>query len=104
MNVPGYRETPTRPWHPDDPVDAGEAEEFLRLFHAEHPEAGPVEPRLREVRAALVESGDSKERTVRFRVEAGDLVPAYIFVPKGRTEPGPAILCLHQHADRKSVV
>lgn len=27
-------------------VDEAEAEEFLRMFHAENPEAGPVEPRL----------------------------------------------------------
>ncbi|GAB3763771.1 nitric-oxide synthase [Nocardioides ginsengisegetis] len=30
-------------------VDRGEAEEFLRLFHAENPEAGPVEARLEAV-------------------------------------------------------
>jgi nitric-oxide synthase len=55
--VPGYRDTPIRPWHPDDPVDTAEAEEFLRLYHAEHPEAGPVEPRLREVRAEIAATG-----------------------------------------------
>jgi type VI secretion system protein ImpF len=31
---------------------------------------GRFEPRLRDVRAILLESGDSKDRTVRFRVEA----------------------------------
>src|SRR5256714_5047199 len=56
-DVPGYRDTPSRPWHPEDPVDAGEAEEFLRMFHAEHPDAGPVEPRLREVRAEIAATG-----------------------------------------------
>jgi nitric-oxide synthase len=30
-------------------VDPAEAEEFLRMFHAENPEAGPVEPRLAAV-------------------------------------------------------
>jgi nitric-oxide synthase len=56
-DVPGYRDTPIRPWHPEDPVDAGEAEEFLRMFHHEHPAAGPVEPRLREVRAEIAATG-----------------------------------------------
>jgi len=55
--IPGYRDTPTRPWHPDDPVDVAEAEDFLRLYHAEHPEAGPVERRLREVRAEIAATG-----------------------------------------------
>ena len=36
--IPGYRDTPIRPWHRDDPVDVAEAEEFLRLYHGEHPE------------------------------------------------------------------
>ncbi|WP_344858608.1 nitric oxide synthase oxygenase [Planomonospora alba] len=33
------------------------AEEYLRLFHAENPAAGPVEPRLREVRAEIGRTG-----------------------------------------------
>jgi nitric-oxide synthase len=55
--VPGYRDTPIRPWHPEDPVDPAEAEEFLGLFHREHPEAGPVGPRVREVRAEIAATG-----------------------------------------------
>src|SRR2546430_14308312 len=55
--VPGYRDTPIRPWHPEDPVDADEAEEFLRMFHTENPDAGPVGPRLREVRAEIAATG-----------------------------------------------
>ncbi|OLB82019.1 MAG: nitric oxide synthase oxygenase [Actinobacteria bacterium 13_2_20CM_2_71_6] len=55
--VPGYRDTPIRSWHPDDPVDVAEAEEFLRLYHAEHPDAGPPEPRIREVRAEIAATG-----------------------------------------------
>src|SRR5256885_4595463 len=55
--VPGYRDTPIRPWHPEDPVDAEEAEEFLRMFHHENPDAGPVGPRLREVRAEIAATG-----------------------------------------------
>ncbi len=38
-------------------VDAGEAEWFLRQFHAENPRAGRLEPRLAEVRAAIAETG-----------------------------------------------
>jgi len=34
-----------------------EAEEFLRLFHGEHPNAGPVEPRLAQVLAEIDETG-----------------------------------------------
>src|SRR5690349_8119191 len=55
--VPGYRDTPIRPWRPDDPVDLAEAEEFVRLHHRENPEAGPVEARLREVHHEIVRTG-----------------------------------------------
>src|SRR5690348_4874225 len=38
-------------------VDPGEAEEFLRLFHAENPEAGPVGPRVEAVREEIARTG-----------------------------------------------
>ncbi|OLB65322.1 MAG: nitric oxide synthase oxygenase [Actinobacteria bacterium 13_2_20CM_2_72_6] len=38
-------------------MDADEAEEFLRMFHHENPDAGPVGPRLREVRAEIAATG-----------------------------------------------
>ncbi|WP_185008369.1 nitric oxide synthase oxygenase [Crossiella cryophila] len=38
-------------------VDVDEAEEFLRLFHEENPQAGPVEPRLSAVRAEIALRG-----------------------------------------------
>ncbi|GAA0583226.1 nitric oxide synthase oxygenase [Kribbella sandramycini] len=38
-------------------MEFAEAEDFLRLFHAEHPEAGPPGPRLDTVRAELDRSG-----------------------------------------------
>jgi nitric-oxide synthase len=38
-------------------VDPAEAEEFLRLYHREQPDAGPVEARLREVRAEIDATG-----------------------------------------------
>ncbi|HWM73802.1 MAG TPA: nitric oxide synthase oxygenase, partial [Nocardioides sp.] len=34
---------------PDIEVDRAAAQEFLELFHAEHPQAGPVGPRLAAV-------------------------------------------------------
>jgi nitric-oxide synthase, bacterial len=37
--------------------DLDEAEEFLHLFHGEHPQAGPAGPRLAQVRAEVAESG-----------------------------------------------
>jgi nitric-oxide synthase len=38
-------------------VDPAEAEAFIRSFHAEHPDAGPVEARLRRVHAAIATTG-----------------------------------------------
>ncbi|HKS99539.1 MAG TPA: nitric oxide synthase oxygenase [Rugosimonospora sp.] len=55
--VPGYRGTATAEWDADAPADLAEAEEFLRLFHAERPHAGPVARRLRQVRAEIGETG-----------------------------------------------
>src|SRR5439155_1150903 len=57
VSAPGYRDTPIQPWSPGDPVDLAEAAEFLRLFHSEYPDAGPVEPRLRQVRAEIGATG-----------------------------------------------
>ncbi|MBB5628946.1 nitric oxide synthase oxygenase [Sphaerisporangium krabiense] len=39
------------------PVDPAQAEEFLRLFHADNPSAGPARPRIREVTAQIARSG-----------------------------------------------
>ncbi|MDR7281041.1 nitric oxide synthase oxygenase [Catenuloplanes atrovinosus] len=55
--VPGYRDNPTPPWDPDAPVDAIEAEEFLRLCYREDTRLGPVEPRLSVVRAQIAATG-----------------------------------------------
>ncbi|MBB4918404.1 nitric oxide synthase oxygenase [Streptosporangium saharense] len=51
----GHDRTPRQP--PAQPVDLGAAEEFLKLFHEENPEAGPMRPRLREVRAEITATG-----------------------------------------------
>jgi nitric-oxide synthase len=53
VTVPGYRNTPVPTWDADFPVDADEAEAFLRQYHAENPGAGPVEDRLHAVRAQI---------------------------------------------------
>jgi nitric-oxide synthase len=58
MNVvPGYRDHPTEPWDKVRPVDAGEAEDFLRQCYLENPQLGPVEPRLAIVRAQIAATG-----------------------------------------------
>ncbi|MEV4641364.1 nitric oxide synthase oxygenase [Actinoplanes sp. NPDC049548] len=57
MGVPGYRDHPAAGWDPAAPADAGEAEDFLRQYHAENPDAGPVEPRLAAVRAEIDATG-----------------------------------------------
>jgi nitric-oxide synthase, bacterial len=52
-----------RPSPPDEPastrrqVDQAAAEEFLDLFHAENPDAGPIRPRVEEVRAQIERYG-----------------------------------------------
>jgi nitric-oxide synthase, bacterial len=57
MIVPGYRDHPTEPWDRVAPVDAQEAEEFLRQCYLENPKLGPVEPRLAIVRAQIAATG-----------------------------------------------
>jgi dienelactone hydrolase len=42
--------------------------------------------------------GDLRREKIRFQVEPGESATGYLFVPKARQEPGPAMLCLHQHA------
>ncbi|MFG1604118.1 nitric oxide synthase oxygenase [Actinoplanes sp. NPDC049265] len=57
MGTPGYRDHPTEQWDPAAPVDVDEAEDFLRQFHAENPDAGPVAPRLNQVREEIHRTG-----------------------------------------------
>ena len=45
-----------------------------------------------------VDLGDLRREKVRFQVEPGETATGYLFVPKARREPGPAVLALHQHA------
>ncbi|HEY0637248.1 MAG TPA: nitric oxide synthase oxygenase [Pseudonocardiaceae bacterium] len=44
-------------------ADLAEAEEFLRQYHAEHPGAGPVGPRLARVRAEVAATGTYRHTT-----------------------------------------
>jgi nitric-oxide synthase len=44
-------------------VDLDEAEEFVRLFHSENPEAGPVDRRLAWVRAEILTTGTYQHTT-----------------------------------------
>ncbi|EWM16721.1 nitric oxide synthase oxygenase [Kutzneria sp. 744] len=49
---------PVADGHASEPGDIrAEAEEFLRLFHGEHPKTGPVAPRLQQVLAEIDETG-----------------------------------------------
>jgi pimeloyl-ACP methyl ester carboxylesterase len=43
-----------------------------------------------------VEGDKWVRRTLTFAPEAGDRVPAHLFIPKGLTGRAPAVLCLHQ--------
>jgi len=57
VTVPGYRDVPQPDWDPDAPVDPAEAEDFLRLFHAESPQATDLTGRLAKVRAEIADTG-----------------------------------------------
>jgi len=57
MGTPGYRDHPAIEWDPAAPVDAAEAEEFLRQHHAENAAAGPVHERLAAVLAEIDATG-----------------------------------------------
>ncbi|GAA4872904.1 nitric oxide synthase oxygenase [Actinomycetospora straminea] len=60
--APDVVEAPAADPAPEQPVrgrtvDPAEAEEFLRLFHAENPAEGPVEPRVAAVRDEIARTG-----------------------------------------------
>ncbi len=57
-------------------------------------------PRGGDLRAETIETadlGDVIREKVRYQAEPGEWIPAYVFVPRARRAPGPAVLCLHQH-------
>jgi dienelactone hydrolase len=65
---------------------------LVRLL-GDWPQPAPLDPQVVD-RVEL--AGIAREK-VWYTVEAGDRVPAYVFVPEGSEGPRPAVLCLHQH-------
>ncbi|GAA3271858.1 nitric oxide synthase oxygenase [Dactylosporangium vinaceum] len=57
MSVPGYRDTPARPWDAHSPVDPDEAAEFLELFHSEQETGGGARERIAQVRDEIAATG-----------------------------------------------
>jgi nitric-oxide synthase len=55
--VPAVRPSPPGQPASTRPVDQGAAEEFLALYHAENPDAGPTRPRVEEDRAQIERYG-----------------------------------------------
>jgi dienelactone hydrolase len=68
--------------------------ETLRRLLGEMPAAAPLEARTEEI---IELEGVVRER-VSFQVEPGERVPGYVLRPTSGGGPGPAVLCLHQHA------
>jgi len=67
--------------------------EILRGLLGRFPRAGDLKPEVIE----RVDLGDVVREKVQYQAEPGEWIPAYLFLPKSRTAPGPAVLCLHQH-------
>lgn len=65
----------------------------LRRLLGGFPPVGELTPETVE----RTDLGDIVREKVRYQVEPGDWVGAYVTTPKGRVGSGPAILCLHQH-------
>lgn len=61
--VPGYRGVPTAEWDPAEPIDLAQARDFLRQYYAEHPMAGSLETRLRQVEAEIAATGTYRHST-----------------------------------------
>ena len=61
--VPGYRGVPTAEWAPAEPIDLAQARDFLRQYYAEHPMAGSLETRLRQVEAEIAATGTYRHST-----------------------------------------
>ncbi len=67
--------------------------ELLRRLLGHWPTPSALQPETIE----RIDLGGVVREKVRYQVETGDWVPAYVFLPTDRTAPGPAVLCLHQH-------
>jgi dienelactone hydrolase len=68
--------------------------EVLRSLLGGLPQTGDLKPEVLE-REEL--DGLIREK-VRYQAEPGEWIPAYVLLPRHRRTPGPAVLCLHQHA------
>jgi dienelactone hydrolase len=62
------------------------------------PESVPLDLEITET----VDCGSYRRERVVFDTEPTMSVPAYLLVPHGRTEPGPAILAIHGHGPGKA--
>ncbi len=60
----------------------------------ELPQTVPLAPETVE----RVDLGIITREKVRYQVEPGEWVSAYVFVPSTVSKPSPTVLCLHQHA------
>ncbi|MCP2262347.1 nitric-oxide synthase [Streptoalloteichus tenebrarius] len=82
--LPEARPAPSAPF-PDVAVDPAVAEEFLRLFHAEHPETGSLAARLAQVHAEIEATGSyrhtSAELVFGARLALRDVAPCTTRLP-----------------------
>jgi dienelactone hydrolase len=89
---------------PDDPeaIPAWRARCRVRLtaLLGPRPERVPLALDVRD----SVDCGTYTRESVVFDAERTMSVPAFLLVPKGRTEPGPAVLAQHGHGPGKSTV
>lgn len=67
-------------------------EEVMALL-GPFPEQTPITPKTLE----RVDCGSYIREKIAYEVEPGDLVTAFVCIPKGLTSPVPAIFCHHQH-------
>ncbi len=116
-SLPGRNFSPWQQWmarlaaaeHEDPFPEDGPAEiapwrerRRQRLFEllGPFPDAVPLDAQTLE----SVQKDGYRQETVVFDSEDTMSVPAYLLVPDGRTEPGPAVLAIHGHGPGKSHV
>lgn len=68
--------------------------EKLRYVIGCAPDKVPLEATVLE----RIDRDGYEQLKVEYTVEAGDRIAAYLLLPKGASEPGPAVICHHQHA------
>ena len=80
---------------PDGPPDRDQVLESMERVMGPLPDRSspaPVDVRVVEE----TDLGDVLRRKITYGPEPGDLVPAYLMMPKGVPGPRPAMMCLHQ--------